>query len=59
MVEMLLEHIQKHPYARAVVYVFQLVGRKLINHNGIGLDVLHDVKTRDADVARQNGIATR
>ena len=59
MVEMLLKHVEQHTHARTVVHKLQLMRRKLVNHNGIGLDFLHDVEARDADVARQDGIAAR
>ena len=59
MVEMLLEHIKQHAHARAVVHVFQLVRRELINHDTLRLDVFHDVETRNANVTRQDGVMAR
>ena len=59
MVEMFLKNIQQNAHMRTIMHILQLVRRKFINHDGIRLDVLHDVKTRNPDVARQDSVAAR
>ena len=59
MVEMFLEDVEQHTHTGTVVHIFQLMRRKLINHNAFRLDVLHHIETRNADVTRKDGIVTR
>ena len=58
MVEMLFKDVQQNAHARAVVHVFQLMCRKLVDHDGIRFYLFHHVETRDANISGENRVTT-